>query len=32
MVRGTAFLKSQVNNAVTQHKAFVNALDPSQLS
>ena len=27
MVRGTAFLKSQVNNAITQHKAFVNALE-----
>ena len=27
MGRGTAFLKSQVNHAVTQHKAFVNALE-----
>lgn len=27
MVRGTAFLKSQVNNAVVQHKAFVRALE-----
>lgn len=27
MVRGTAFLKAQVNNAVAQHKAFVNALE-----
>ena len=27
MVRGTAFLKAQVNNAVMQHKAFVNALE-----
>lgn len=27
MVRGTAFLKNQVNNAVMQHKAFLNALE-----
>ncbi len=27
MVRGTAFLKNQVNHAVAQHKAFVNALE-----
>jgi hypothetical protein len=27
MVRGTAFLKSQVNSAVTQHEAFLNALE-----
>jgi hypothetical protein len=27
MVHGTAFLKSQVNNAVAQHKAFLNALE-----
>ena len=27
MVRGTAFLKSQVNHAVTQHKAFLNSLE-----
>ena len=27
MVRGTAFLKSQVNHAVAQHKAFVDALE-----
>ena len=27
MVRGYDFLKSQVNNAVAQHKAFLNALE-----
>jgi len=27
MVRGTAFLKAQVNSAVAQHKAFLNALE-----
>lgn len=27
MVRGTAFLKNQVNNAVVQHRAFVRALE-----
>jgi hypothetical protein len=27
MVRGTAFLRSQVNHVVAQHKAFVNALE-----
>lgn len=27
MVRGTAFLKSQVNKAVLQHKAFLHALE-----
>jgi hypothetical protein len=27
MVRGTAFLKNQVNNAVVQHGAFVRALE-----
>jgi hypothetical protein len=27
MVHGTAFLKAQVNNAVAQHKAFLNALE-----
>ena len=27
MLRGTAFLKTQVNNAVIQHEAFVNALE-----
>ena len=27
MARGTPFLKSQVNHAVAQHKAFVNALE-----
>jgi hypothetical protein len=27
MVRGTAFLKNQVSNAVAQHKAFVSALE-----
>ena len=27
MVRGTAFLKDQVNNAVLQHEAFLNALE-----
>jgi hypothetical protein len=30
MVRGTAFLKSQVSHAVAQHKAFVNALEDHQ--
>jgi hypothetical protein len=27
MIRGTAFLRSQVNHAVAQHKAFVSALE-----
>jgi hypothetical protein len=27
MVRGTAFLKNQVNHAVAQHKAFLSALE-----
>lgn len=27
MVRGSAFLKSQINNAVAQHKAFLDALE-----
>jgi hypothetical protein len=27
MIRGPAFLKSQVNNAVAQHKAFLSALE-----
>ncbi|MDP9205573.1 MAG: hypothetical protein M3P12_08985 [Gemmatimonadota bacterium] len=27
MVRGTAFLNAQVNNAVVQHKAFLHALE-----
>ena len=27
MVRGTAFLKNQVNHAVAQHKAFVSSLE-----
>jgi hypothetical protein len=27
MVRGTAFLRAQVNNAATQHKAFLHSLE-----